>query len=213
ERAGGLATAFGVSDPIRPAGAGSSPRAAAATASGAAALASNPQTGSGTARADRRAVPGRAPRNVRRTPASHTQLAPAYLPAPPPVSIARAAPPVPASARNTAPIRRSIAGAAAGISLVESTAQAFRELESSGRQPQRSTDRQEGSQMTEILPSMTTSRSVESAASKQATVIQTSVLDDPAQMSQLVDEVVDRIERRVVDELERRGRRYTPGAF
>jgi hypothetical protein len=33
------------------------------------------------------------------------------------------------------------------------------------------------------------------------------------QLDELVDEVVDRIEQRVVDELERRGRRLTPGAF
>jgi hypothetical protein len=32
-------------------------------------------------------------------------------------------------------------------------------------------------------------------------------------MDELVDAVVERIEQRVVDELERRGRRQTPGAF
>lgn len=30
---------------------------------------------------------------------------------------------------------------------------------------------------------------------------------------ELVDEVVERIERRVLDELDRRGRRFLPGAF
>lgn len=30
---------------------------------------------------------------------------------------------------------------------------------------------------------------------------------------ELVDEVVERIERRVIDELDRRGRRFLPGAF
>ena len=40
-----------------------------------------------------------------------------------------------------------------------------------------------------------------------------SLLDDPRRMSRFVDEVVKRIEKRVVDELERRGRRFTPGVF
>jgi hypothetical protein len=35
----------------------------------------------------------------------------------------------------------------------------------------------------------------------------------PLDMDELVDAVVERIEQRVVDELERRGRRHTPGAF
>ena len=34
-----------------------------------------------------------------------------------------------------------------------------------------------------------------------------------AEWDELVDEVVERIERRVLDELDRRGRRYLPGAF
>jgi hypothetical protein len=33
------------------------------------------------------------------------------------------------------------------------------------------------------------------------------------QMDEIVDEVVDRIEQRVIDELERRGRRADPGVF
>jgi hypothetical protein len=40
-----------------------------------------------------------------------------------------------------------------------------------------------------------------------------SVLNDPRALEVLVDKVVERLERRVVDELERRGRRYNPGAF
>jgi hypothetical protein len=39
------------------------------------------------------------------------------------------------------------------------------------------------------------------------------VLDDPRRLQELVDTVVERIEAKVVDELERRGRRHTPGAF
>ena len=34
-----------------------------------------------------------------------------------------------------------------------------------------------------------------------------------SEWDELVDEVVERIERRVLDELDRRGRRYLPGAF
>jgi hypothetical protein len=36
---------------------------------------------------------------------------------------------------------------------------------------------------------------------------------EPYQLDEIVDRVIQRIEQRVVDELERRGRRYTPGAF
>lgn len=39
------------------------------------------------------------------------------------------------------------------------------------------------------------------------------ILDDPRSLTELVDKVVDRIEARVVDELERRGRRHSRGAF
>lgn len=38
-------------------------------------------------------------------------------------------------------------------------------------------------------------------------------LEDPKNLDQLVDKVVGRIERRVIDELERRGRRHRPGVF
>ena len=39
------------------------------------------------------------------------------------------------------------------------------------------------------------------------------ILDDPQNLDRLVDKVVGRIERRVIDELERRGRRHRPGVF
>lgn len=39
------------------------------------------------------------------------------------------------------------------------------------------------------------------------------LLKDPRLLHDLVDAIVDRIERRVVDELERRGRRQNFGAF
>lgn len=39
------------------------------------------------------------------------------------------------------------------------------------------------------------------------------MLDDPRRMERLVNAVVGRIERRVIDELERRGRRHRPGVF
>jgi hypothetical protein len=40
-----------------------------------------------------------------------------------------------------------------------------------------------------------------------------SVLDDPRALRELTDKVVDRIEARVIDELERRGRRHSSGSF
>ena len=40
-----------------------------------------------------------------------------------------------------------------------------------------------------------------------------SLLDDPRSLQELTDKVVDRIEARVIDELERRGRRHNPGGF
>jgi hypothetical protein len=40
-----------------------------------------------------------------------------------------------------------------------------------------------------------------------------SLLDDPRALQELTDEVVDRIEARVIDELERRGRRHNTGVF
>lgn len=46
-----------------------------------------------------------------------------------------------------------------------------------------------------------------------ATDVAAALLSDPRQLHELVDAVVDRIERRVVDELERRGRRQNFGAF
>jgi hypothetical protein len=36
---------------------------------------------------------------------------------------------------------------------------------------------------------------------------------EPYQMDEIVERVIARIEQRVVDELERRGRRFTPGVF
>lgn len=39
------------------------------------------------------------------------------------------------------------------------------------------------------------------------------LLRDPRRLRELVDAVVDRIERQVVDELERRGHRHSFGAF
>lgn len=42
---------------------------------------------------------------------------------------------------------------------------------------------------------------------------QSGVALSSTQLEELVDEVVDRIEQRVIDELERRGRRADPGVF
>ena len=45
------------------------------------------------------------------------------------------------------------------------------------------------------------------------TVATKSLLDDPRALQELTDKVVDRIEARVIDELERRGRRHNSGSF
>lgn len=51
------------------------------------------------------------------------------------------------------------------------------------------------------------------ARSKPEPDVATALLGDPSQLYELVDAIVERIERRVVDELERRGRRQSFGAF
>jgi len=56
-------------------------------------------------------------------------------------------------------------------------------------------------------------RSGETGFTAEAVTPEVSLLDDPRRLQELVDTVVERIEAKVVDELERRGRRHTPGAF
>jgi len=57
------------------------------------------------------------------------------------------------------------------------------------------------------------SRRSESGSERKQPDAASALLSDPRRLQQLVDVIVDRIERRVVDELERRGRRQRFGAF
>jgi hypothetical protein len=92
-------------------------------------------------------------------------------------------------------------------SLVETTAELFRE-QSSIVHP----DPSSGGEMAQQRPQLSVVRG-EQPASRGPDRTESSILDDPRRLDELVDKVVEKIERRVVDELERRGRRYTPGVF
>ncbi|WAX57733.1 hypothetical protein M6B22_02935 [Jatrophihabitans cynanchi] len=150
--------------------------------------------------------------------ASASLPAPTYLPAPPPVSVSRSpaaragSPPVPASARPGAPALARGPDGTLRRSLVDTTADLFR-AEDAAAFP--SDELQEGQQMAQndparlrVVRSGETGFTAEAAAPKEV-----SVLDDPRRLQELVDTVVERIEAKVIDELERRGRRHTPGAF
>jgi hypothetical protein len=70
----------------------------------------------------------------------------------------------------------------------------------------------------EMLPSEQSTLRVVSAAGQsfsepEVPDVAAELLANPSQLHELVDAIVDRIERRVVDELERRGRRQNFGAF
>jgi hypothetical protein len=235
-RAGTLATGFGASELIRPAGSAAAdvampPSAGVESTSGAGGVRSLAR--SGAARGTDSSVHGTdlAPdragaADVRRAvgPADRrTGTARAYLPAPPPVSIrrtplgaAQSGPPVPASARALASTASATAmGGAVRRSLVDSTAHLFSGDDAESAAMQQNGDQQRGTQMTQSLPAgMSIVRPGEAAvAERTERPAEPSILQDPGKLEELVDKVVDRIERRVVDELERRGHRHTPGAF
>ena len=142
----------------------------------------------------------------------HPAVAPSgrLLPAPPPVSIQRTtehhlatgsrAPAVPSSL----PLVRGPDGTLRR-SIVETTADLFRETSSMQAQSQNA-----GDEMPEHIRRLSV---VRDGTPAQPDTTDQSVLDDPRKLDELVDKVVDKIERRVVDELERRGRRFSPGVF
>jgi hypothetical protein len=119
---------------------------------------------------------------------------------------------VPTSARPGAPALARGPDGTLRRSLVDTTADLFR-AEDAAAFP--SDELQEGQQMAQndparlrVVRSGETGFTAEAAAPKEV-----SVLDDPRRLQELVDTVVERIEAKVIDELERRGRRHTPGAF
>jgi hypothetical protein len=206
------------------------PVSAGASAFGASALA-GPGRRAGTRpdrgphRADGAASPGRGDLRVAGPRAASAKAgsaaaslpAPNYLPAPPPVSLNRSpaaragSPPVPASAQPGAPALARGPDGTLRRSLVDTTADLFR-AQDSAELP--SDDLQEGQQMAQNDPArLRVVRSGETGFTAEAVTQEVSVLDDPRRLQELVDTVVERIEAKVVDELERRGRRHTPGAF
>jgi hypothetical protein len=237
----GLPTAFGVPTAIRPAttsapgtaavGAPVAAAGAAMSGPGASALATPGSTtgpaGRGTPSLG--AAPNSRPAPRREVAERGRAVMRSLLPAPPPVSLrpsAHAGPPVPAagsssSSSSSATIARSAvatagAGAASAIrrsALADASADLFRaddlttaisrKLATEGQAAMPSESR--GLQL--VRPPTASSPPTPGPGAAEA------ILADPRQLEELVDAVVDRIERRVVDELERRGRRHDPGVF
>jgi hypothetical protein len=144
-----------------------------------------------------------------------------YLPAPPPISLRAPSvgPPVPDVARRAqaAPNAPVVPGQVAGpASLTQATAELFRSM-----RVNRSTD--------SLFDNGTGGRTVsvpngydDSPFDRGDGVVNfprpdPEPVQPPAvpneQLERLVDTVVERIEQRVIDELERRGRRHNPGVF
>lgn len=140
-----------------------------------------------------------------------------YLPAPPPVSLrpaatprsavgpaaprASAAPPVPQPGGSAEPTLRR--------SLLDETAALFRQTEPD-------TILREPSMPPEQRRALSVVRNDTPEPATDAVTAQKvvdAVLADPVLLDELVDKVVDKIERRIHDDLERRGRRFNPGAF
>jgi hypothetical protein len=175
------------------------------------------QSASSPDRGDRPGATGRAGLARAGRAASASLPAPNYLPAPPPVSLNRSpaaragSPAVPASAQPGAPALARGPDGTLRRSLVDTTADLFR-AQDSAELP--SDDLQEGQQMAQNDPArLRVVRSGDTGFTAEAVTQEVSVLDDPRRLQELVDTVVERIEAKVVDELERRGRRHTPGAF
>jgi hypothetical protein len=129
------------------------------------------------------------------------------LPAPPPVSVRNRAEDVGASPDGGWPLVRGPDGTLRR-SLVETTADLFR-----SSSPTASTAAAtSGDEMTDPERRLSVVRE-NPPASVEKQEKEQSILDNPRELNELVDKVVDKIEQRVVDELERRGRRHTPGVF
>jgi hypothetical protein len=196
---------------------------AAAAVPNAAALARTATATAGAARAITALAPARggnplfAPQTT--TPStSGTNLArPAhYLPSPPPISIRRS----PATTHGPAVPRSGSGAGGARRSLVESTAALFAADDAVAATVRRLQDGdQKAGDMPQNLPSGM--EIVHPNEQKPSNVSELPVRppDEGSAgaslppIDELVDMVVERIEERVIDELERRGRRYVAGAF
>jgi len=154
--------------------------------------------------------------------ATMSLLAPAFPVAPPRVSIQPAQNASPIATPTSTQLRRSMAGAAVPGSLVAATADMFRRAGPShgnddrGGQPVTDPERGNGQELVRraALTGVAQQPQVirrfvdEAPVVKQTgTVLRSDVLDE------LVDKVASLIEQRVVDELERRGRRHSPEVF
>jgi hypothetical protein len=66
-----------------------------------------------------------------------------------------------------------------------------------------------------LMPTMATSREVAVSSPSDDVVPRQQIAEalTPREWDELVDIIVDRLEDRVLDELARRGRRFTPGVF
>jgi hypothetical protein len=199
-----LATAFGAAEEIRPAGA-ARPAAPGATPGPIKPYPSAERFG---------------PRSPVRPagPAGTEPAARAFLPAPPPISIRRASRSTPAPATKPAPpVATQAPGSTEPVrrSLVESTAHLF---EADMAHVARDLVATSGSGGSQMAPSeqnalrAVPNRDQTGQEDDQPDVAKW-LLSNPRQLHQLVDAIVDRLERRVVDELERRGRRHNLGAF
>jgi hypothetical protein len=206
-RAGSLATGFGAVEVIVPAGAsggaGRPPTASEQLFAGR--NPQHPQNLSSLRQTARPESPLAAGDTVQHTPAAST-----YLPAPPPVGIRR-------SPAGSTGVSRSSAARARGT--IQRTATSTRatmisrlaemEAASAVAPPVPAVGlaqaEQGGSYMTDVQPIRVTNTG--------PPVTPESLLNDRRWFDQLVERIVDRIERHVVDELERRGRRHGSGAF
>jgi hypothetical protein len=194
--------------------------AAAAAVPTAAAVARTATATAGAARAGTALAPARggsplfAPQPG--TPSTSVARTAHYLPSPPPISIRRSpatthGPAVPRSGSGAAGVRRS---------LVESTAALFAADDAVAATVRRLQDGdQKAGDMPQNLPSGM--EIVHPNEQKPSNVSELPVRppDEGSAgaslppIDELVDMVVERIEERVIDELERRGRRYVAGAF
>jgi hypothetical protein len=202
-RGSALASAFGAAEIITPAGAGRAPqparRAPAPSAAGARGRPSGPVP-------LRDAGPLAGPDRVGGPPVR-------YLPAPPRLSVRRST----ASVGADAPAQRSAGPAGppfAPESLVRRTTQLFADAAAAdiARTLATSMAEPEGGTMSETRPA-DAQRLTRDSPPAQDNARTEGLLQSPQFLEQLVDKVVDRIERKVVDELERRGRRHGRGAF
>lgn len=146
-----------------------------------------------------------------------------YLPAPPPVSFRPAGVGGQTGSqrdiRRTAALSSAAAAAAAtatatagGRSLLEATAHLFDDVPDNVtiRRAPPGTATAGGTMAQDTTPALRVVPGIGSDSDEDPEV---EMLQDPRRMERLVNAVVEKIERRVIDELERRGRRHRPGVF